>query len=158
MLASRSRSTYPPSGVRSPSRPSGRKTRIMIRIANTIDCVQSLPGACHVSVLLKAWIIPISPEEAYHWNFARHLDWSYYDHPPLSFWIAWAAMKITGSDAVVGMVATLSKARHAMRLPTVVLLVGLMHGQSSPGVTSRVEQSRGVADRSAECPATRLEE
>ena len=27
---------------------------------------------------LMAWIIPLSPEEAYHWNFARHLDWSYY--------------------------------------------------------------------------------
>jgi hypothetical protein len=33
-----------------------------------------------------AWIIPISPEEAYHWNFARHLDWSYYDHPPMLGW------------------------------------------------------------------------
>ena len=29
--------TYPPSGVRSPSSPSGRKTRIRIRIENTID-------------------------------------------------------------------------------------------------------------------------
>jgi dolichol-phosphate mannosyltransferase len=35
---------------------------------------------------LMAWIIPISPEEAYHWNFARHLDWSYYDHPPMLGW------------------------------------------------------------------------
>ena len=32
-------------------------------------------------------VIPILPEEAYHWNFARHLDWGYYDHPPM---IAWA--------------------------------------------------------------------
>lgn len=31
--------------------------------------------------------IPLLPEEAYHWNFARHLDWGYYDHPPM---IAWA--------------------------------------------------------------------
>ena len=38
---------YPPSGVRSPRSPSGRKTRIRIRIEKTIDCVQSLPGACH---------------------------------------------------------------------------------------------------------------
>ena len=35
---------------------------------------------------LMAWIIPLSPEEAYHWNFARHLDWSYYDHPPMLGW------------------------------------------------------------------------
>src|SRR5712692_3775332 len=33
-----------------------------------------------------AWVIPISPEEAYHWNFARHLDWGYYDHPPMLAW------------------------------------------------------------------------
>lgn len=32
-------------------------------------------------------LIPLLPEEAYHWNFARHLDWGYYDHPPM---IAWA--------------------------------------------------------------------
>jgi len=36
--------------------------------------------------LVMAWVIPISPEEAYHWNFARHLDWSYYDHPPMLAW------------------------------------------------------------------------
>ena len=36
--------TQAPSGVRSPSRPSGRKTRIRMRIEKTIDCVQSLPG------------------------------------------------------------------------------------------------------------------
>lgn len=33
-----------------------------------------------------AAVVPILPEEAYHWNFARHLDWSYYDHPPLIAW------------------------------------------------------------------------
>jgi dolichol-phosphate mannosyltransferase len=36
---------------------------------------------------LAAAFLPLTPEEAYHWNFAVHLDWSYYDHPPL---IAWA--------------------------------------------------------------------
>ena len=34
-----------------------------------------------------AAVVPVLPEEAYHWNYARHLDWSYYDHPPM---IAWA--------------------------------------------------------------------
>ena len=33
-----------PSGVRSPSRPSGRNTRIAIRMPNTIERVQSPPG------------------------------------------------------------------------------------------------------------------
>src|SRR5437763_833427 len=56
----------PPSGVRSPRSPSGRNTRIRIRIANTIDCVQSLPGACHDSPSLNCWISPmmIAPRTA----------------------------------------------------------------------------------------------
>jgi dolichol-phosphate mannosyltransferase len=33
-----------------------------------------------------ALLMPVLPEEAYHWNFARHLDWSYYDHPPMLAW------------------------------------------------------------------------
>ena len=30
--------------------------------------------------------VPLLPEEAYHWNFARHPDWSYFDHPPMIAW------------------------------------------------------------------------
>ncbi len=36
--------------------------------------------------LLFAALVPVTPEEAYHWNYARHLDWSYYDHPPMVAW------------------------------------------------------------------------
>src|SRR5262245_6641540 len=48
-----------PSGVRSLSSPSGRKTRIAIRSPKTIDRVQSLPGAAHVNPSLNAWISPM---------------------------------------------------------------------------------------------------
>ncbi len=37
--------------------------------------------------LAVAATLPLLTDEAYHWNFARHLDWGYYDHPPM---IAWA--------------------------------------------------------------------
>ena len=33
-----------------------------------------------------AVFIPPTPEEAYHWAFAAHLDWSYYDHPGMLPW------------------------------------------------------------------------
>jgi dolichol-phosphate mannosyltransferase len=33
-----------------------------------------------------AAVFPVLPEEAYHWNFARHLDWGYFDHPPMLPW------------------------------------------------------------------------
>ena len=31
--------------------------------------------------------VPLSGDEAYHWEWARHLDLAYYDHPPMTAWI-----------------------------------------------------------------------
>ncbi|MCL6435075.1 MAG: glycosyltransferase family 39 protein [Leptolyngbyaceae cyanobacterium HOT.MB2.61] len=28
-----------------------------------------------------------NPDEAYYWLWGQHLDWSYYDHPPLQAWV-----------------------------------------------------------------------
>jgi dolichol-phosphate mannosyltransferase len=35
---------------------------------------------------ILAVFIPPTPEEAYHWDFGVHLDWSYYDHPGMIAW------------------------------------------------------------------------
>jgi dolichol-phosphate mannosyltransferase len=35
---------------------------------------------------LVASVFPLVGEEAYHWNFAVHPDWSYFDHPPMIAW------------------------------------------------------------------------
>src|SRR6185312_16234120 len=32
---------------------------------------------------IAAAILPLSADEAYYWLWSRHLDWGYYDHPPL---------------------------------------------------------------------------
>jgi dolichol-phosphate mannosyltransferase len=45
-------------------------------------------------------VIPILPEEAYHWNFARHLDWGYYDHPPMIAWAIAAGRAVFGDNAL----------------------------------------------------------
>jgi len=45
-------------------------------------------------------IVPILPEEAYHWNFARHLDWGYYDHPPMIAWAIAAGRTVFGDGPV----------------------------------------------------------
>jgi len=50
---------------------------------------------------LAASVIDLGHSEAYYIAASRHPALSYFDHPPLSFWIAWAAMKLTGSDAVL---------------------------------------------------------
>jgi dolichol-phosphate mannosyltransferase len=36
------------------------------------------------------------PEEAYYWNYAKHLDLSYLDHPPLVGWLIWLGTSIFG--------------------------------------------------------------
>jgi dolichol-phosphate mannosyltransferase len=48
---------------------------------------------------LAALIIPVLPEEAYHWTYARHLDFGYYDHPPLIAWMIWAGRALLGDTA-----------------------------------------------------------
>ena len=55
---------------------------------------QSLPDRTHsiawliagftVLRLLLAATAPLLPQEAYYWSWSRHLDWSYFDHPPLA--------------------------------------------------------------------------
>ncbi|HEV3028828.1 MAG TPA: glycosyltransferase family 39 protein, partial [Planctomycetota bacterium] len=50
--------------------------------------------------LLLAAIVPVLPEEAYHWNFARHLDWGYLDHPPMIAWGIAVGRQIAGDTAL----------------------------------------------------------
>ena len=38
--------------------------------------------------------------EAYYLSVGRHFALSYFDQPPLSLWLIWATMKLTGSDSV----------------------------------------------------------
>lgn len=45
-----------------------------------------LLGAITAARAAAAAIVPLTPEEAYHWTFAVRLDWSYYDHPPMIAW------------------------------------------------------------------------
>jgi hypothetical protein len=54
-----------------------------------------------IRLLLAATVLDLGHSEAYYIAASRHLALSYFDHPPLSFWTAWAAMKVTGSDAVL---------------------------------------------------------
>jgi 4-amino-4-deoxy-L-arabinose transferase-like glycosyltransferase len=59
--------------------------------------------------------LPISGDEAYYWDCSRHLDWSYFDQPPLVIW------------TMVPFRAVLGETRLAVRAPAVVasLLIGV---------------------------------
>jgi len=84
-------------------------------------------------------LVPVLPEEAYHWNFARHLDWSYFDHPPMLAWSIALGRSVFGDTAMgirfVPLIFSLGTALLIVRLArgfygesialTVVLLLAL---------------------------------
>lgn len=50
--------------------------------------------ALAAKLLLTAWL-PLSPDEAYYLVWAKHLQLSYFDHPPMVAWLMWLGAKIT---------------------------------------------------------------
>jgi len=58
--------------------------------------------------LLYALKLPLTGDEAYFWEWARHPAMGYYDHPPLAGWILWVSRLFLG-DTVA-----------AIRLPAVL--------------------------------------
>jgi 4-amino-4-deoxy-L-arabinose transferase-like glycosyltransferase len=70
--------------------------------------------ACRIAL---GAFVPLVPEEAYHWNYARHLDWSYYDHPPMIAWaIALGRLVLGDTPAGVRLVPALLSAATAWLL------------------------------------------
>ncbi len=56
-----------------------------------------------VSVALHAWLaaaLPLSGDEAYYWDCARHLDWAYFDQPGLVIWPIQLARALLGDTAL----------------------------------------------------------
>jgi 4-amino-4-deoxy-L-arabinose transferase-like glycosyltransferase len=51
-----------------------------------------------VAHLILAWGVGLSVDEAHYALYAYHLDWSYFDHPPLVGWLQWPAVALGGSD------------------------------------------------------------
>ncbi len=45
-----------------------------------------------------AGLFALSPQEAYYWQWSRHLDLSYFDHPPLAAWTIRAATAAFGDS------------------------------------------------------------
>jgi 4-amino-4-deoxy-L-arabinose transferase-like glycosyltransferase len=49
--------------------------------------------------LLAAAFVPLSPDEAYYFDWSRHLSWGYYDHPPMIAWWIAASVALFGQSA-----------------------------------------------------------
>lgn len=46
--------------------------------------------------LILAFILPLTPQEAYYWSWSRDLALSYFDHPPLASYSIWLTTQIFG--------------------------------------------------------------
>jgi dolichol-phosphate mannosyltransferase len=46
--------------------------------------------------LIFAGTVEMMPEETYYWNYARHLDFGYLDHPPMVAWLIRVATAVFG--------------------------------------------------------------
>jgi 4-amino-4-deoxy-L-arabinose transferase-like glycosyltransferase len=64
--------------------------------------------------LAFAWSVGPGTDEAYHALFALHLDWSYFDHPPMMALIARLGMLLSGGRLSIG----------AMRVGFILLAAG----------------------------------
>ena len=73
-----------------------------------------LLGTLLLHVTLAIWAPP-SGDEAYYWDCSRHLDWSYFDQPPLVIW------------AMIPFRAVLGETTLAIRMPAILasLLIAL---------------------------------
>jgi 4-amino-4-deoxy-L-arabinose transferase-like glycosyltransferase len=60
-----------------------------------------LIGASAVLRLIIADMMGLGIDESYMVAAGRHLQLSYFDHPPLSWWLAWGAAQLFGSDTGV---------------------------------------------------------
>lgn len=48
--------------------------------------------------LIYAGLAQLIPDEAYYWQYAQHMDLSFYDHPPMVAWLIWLGTSIFGHN------------------------------------------------------------
>ena len=47
--------------------------------------------------LLQAALTGLANDEAYYWYFSQHLDWGYFDHPPMVAVLVWLSSWLPGA-------------------------------------------------------------
>lgn len=72
-----------------------------------------LTGVLFIFRLVFVNALPLSGDEAYHWEWSRHLDWGFYDHPPLTAYLIRLSTLLLGTRFELG-----------VRLPALVCLLG----------------------------------
>ena len=70
-------------------------------------------GIVAFAVLLRLIYIgaaQLIPDEAYYWNYAQHMDLSFFDHPPMVAWLIWLGTRLFGDNEFGVRVGALSYA------------------------------------------------
>lgn len=82
--------------------------RVRVNAANAWRWAFAVTGVASVARVAVVGFLPLSGDEAYHWLWSKHLDWSYHEHPPLLAWSIAAATALLGDT------------RLAVRLPSIL--------------------------------------
>jgi dolichol-phosphate mannosyltransferase len=48
--------------------------------------------------LIYMGVAQLIPDEAYYWNYAQHMDLSFFDHPPMVAWLIWLGTSLFGDN------------------------------------------------------------
>src|SRR5258707_15789237 len=75
-----------------------------------MPAVALLIGGTALVRIAFGWALGLGVDESYMVSAGRVLSLGYYDHPPASWWLAWGAAHLTGSEAPI-----------AVRLPFIAL-------------------------------------
>ncbi|HBV21962.1 MAG TPA: glycosyltransferase family 39 protein [Nitrosomonas sp.] len=53
---------------------------------------------CILLRLIYLGLAQLIPDEAYYWQYAQHMDLSFYDHPPMVAWLIWIGTAMLGDN------------------------------------------------------------
>ncbi|SEQ95942.1 dolichol-phosphate mannosyltransferase [Nitrosomonas sp. Nm51] len=53
---------------------------------------------CILLRLIYLGLVQLIPDEAYYWQYAQHMDLSFYDHPPMVAWLIWLGTAVFGDN------------------------------------------------------------
>jgi len=81
--------------------------------------------------------IEFSVDEAHYALYAKHLAWSYFDHPPLVGWIQWPLVNLTSSEGIIRLIPELLWVLSAFLVYRVTLEIhSLMQGRNAGYLTT----------------------
>ena len=88
------------------------------------------------------WVLGLSGDEAHYALYAAHLDWSYYDHPPLVGWIQWPLVAL---NAPAGVLRLIPQALWVVTALLVYAMAQRLQGLVSPasGAAQGASQNAG---------------